>query len=300
MPDQNTQPYMITASGNEAWATGYGTSQLIHATYKVDKGKISGKVVDRSGNPIASAKVKITGTESFAMNVDSSGQFTVDSLPGNYKVEAGAKWYFNASGAVEVKANKESTITLVLDLDPAALLGWATGDVKDASNASKLIAGAQVVIGDRIAKSDANGKFNVTIPEGTYTLMVSNSTYFDWKGNVTVSRQKEAFTNVSMLKIPVEKPLPPAETPWGAILLALLVVVILIVLILVYMFYQKSKRKKGVVLPDLKTSTQDSQPAPAPIQTQTTVQPPPPAAPGPPPVPTVERSDVQTDGKPKG
>jgi streptogramin lyase len=274
LPDQGSYPYFITAEGDQAWATGNGVSQLIHATYKVDLGKISGKVVDRSGAPITNAKVKITGKQSFDLSVDSKGEFTVDTLPGGYSIDAKAKGYFNASGSVDVKAFKTSTITLVLELDPASLLGWATGTVKDSANESKLISGARVTVGDRFAKSDTNGNFNVTIPEGTYPITVTNNTYFTWNGTVTIARGKATFTNVSLLKIPEEKVAAPPEMPWGTILIALLAVIIVVILILLYMFYRKNKRKKGVVLPEYKTTPQDQQPPPVPVTSATPYQPP--------------------------
>ena len=255
LPCMNSYPYYIVAGDNEAWATGNGVSQIIHVTYNIDLGKISGKVIDSEGAPIPSANVKIRGMQSFDLVTDSNGEFRVDALPGEYKIEASAKGYFNASGSVKVEGLKTSTITLVLQFDPSSLLGWVTGCVTDSENASMVISGAEVIIGDRYTKTDASGRFNITIPEGSYTIRVTNNSYFPWNGTVTVIRGKETIQNISLLKIPKETPPPQKEEmPWSTILIALLIIIIIAVLLLLYFFYFKKRPGKGVTLPEIRES----------------------------------------------
>lgn len=248
LPGSDTQPYIVTARAGDVYATGFGTSVVVHLTYSVDRGRLTGKVVDGKGDPVPGADVMVSGPEQVGLTTGPDGGFSVDLLPGVYTVDASAPGYFSSGGAVRVSAGSTSSITLTIHQDPASLLGWVNGMVTDSVNTS-LIAGAHVTIGDRFADADADGLFNMTLPEGTYPMRVSAPGHIAWNGSVDVVRGRVTWANVSLQPEEAPSP-PPPEFPWAMVSGGLFVLGLAIGLLIGYVLLGRFRRqRRGVELP---------------------------------------------------
>jgi 5-hydroxyisourate hydrolase-like protein (transthyretin family) len=138
----------------------------------LDRGReIRGRVVDKSGQPVANARI---GARTSAVPVmangtsDSDGQFTISGLEdGRYTVSAQKNGYVSAS-ADDVDAAAGRPVTLTMDRG-GSIAGRVLGlPPEDLPQVRVSASGRSSTASDRV---DANGNFTLTgIPDGTITV----------------------------------------------------------------------------------------------------------------------------------
>lgn len=92
------------------------------------KGTIGGRVIDQEGNPVANAKVKLTGGDNVTVSTDSDGRFQTERPVGRYSVAASADGYLAGGRDVEVAADKKLQVEITLKPAPKEELVEVEGD----------------------------------------------------------------------------------------------------------------------------------------------------------------------------
>lgn len=139
-------------------------------------GSITGTVRDGAGNPIAGARVGITG-EAYCGYTDSNGRYTLGNVAvGEYDIEVSVLRFQSASRHVTVKENEGSTLDFVLQDHPRVEV---SGTVRDTDG--NPIAGTTVSftgdVGD-MTTTDVNGKWSVNLyAENDYTATAVSPYY---------------------------------------------------------------------------------------------------------------------------
>jgi 5-hydroxyisourate hydrolase-like protein (transthyretin family) len=79
------------------------------------EGAISGQIKDEHGNPIAGARVEITGPLQTVVTSDASGLFALpDAAEGTYRLRVAAGEYFQQLVEIEVRARETSMPQIIL------------------------------------------------------------------------------------------------------------------------------------------------------------------------------------------
>lgn len=81
------------------------------------KGKINGRVIDQQGNPVANARVQLSGPQDAQVSTDANGNFQQELTAGSYSVAASAADFMTGGRDVEIAADK--TLQLTISLKPA-------------------------------------------------------------------------------------------------------------------------------------------------------------------------------------
>ncbi|TDP77138.1 OmpA family protein [Bradymonas sediminis] len=91
-------------------------------------GKISGRIVDQDGKPVANARVKLSGAKNLEVTTDSNGQFNQELPAGSYTVGASAEDYMAGGRDVQVAADKTLQVNITLKPAPKEELVEVSGD----------------------------------------------------------------------------------------------------------------------------------------------------------------------------
>ena len=158
-------------------------------------GSVSGVVRENApGNPaIAGATVTYPGGST---TTDANGAYTIAGLPaGPQSMSAASIGFISSTANPTVVPN--TTVTQNFLLDRSAT--FVAGEVRDAlTNAT--IAGATVEIGVKTTLTDAQGRYRIDVPPGTYDVTASAPGYPPFTESVVVSPGAYGTLDFSLLR----------------------------------------------------------------------------------------------------
>jgi hypothetical protein len=158
-------------------------------------GSISGVVRENAaGNPvIAGATVTYPGGST---TTDANGAYLITGLPaGSQPISAAAIGFVSGTASPTVVPN--TTVNQDFLLDRSAT--YVAGEVRDAlTNAT--IAGATVEIGVKTTLTDAQGRYRIDVPPGTYDVTASAPGYPPFTASVVVSPGAYGTLDFSLLR----------------------------------------------------------------------------------------------------
>lgn len=170
-------------------------------TKTIVPGSITGSVTDaEGGSPIVGAMVS-DGTRT--ATTDASGEYTIADVPaGSYGVTASKEGYESSSLTVDVLSGSNAVVDF--SLNELIVPGSITGSVTDAEDGSPIL-GATVTDGNRIATTDATGRYTISdVPAGSYEVTASKEGYESITSSVTVTSAATSEMNFSLnQKVPV-------------------------------------------------------------------------------------------------
>ena len=158
-------------------------------------GAVSGVVRENAaGNPpIAGATVTYPGGST---TTDANGAYTVNGLPAGSLPMSAASIGF-VSGSATPTITPSSTVTQDFLLDRSAT--YVAGEVRDTlTNAT--IAGATVEIGVTTTLTDAQGRYRIDVPPGTWAVTASAPGYPPFTESVVVSPGAYGTLDFSLLR----------------------------------------------------------------------------------------------------
>lgn len=161
-------------------------------------GDVEGLVRDgRSGEPLAWVIVDVPGFTQNPILTDASGVYRVKNIPaGTVKVRVQKQGYAISSVPVEIKAGAVSTADVTLDAAGSKTTGVFAGDVRG-RDGKPVVAKATFQMGTetRTVSADATGKFQVTLPPGTYQLKVEAAGFLAQNRPISVTAGEQTAFN---------------------------------------------------------------------------------------------------------
>lgn len=160
-------------------------------------GTVSGRVKDPGGNAVSDVTVTIVETGK-STTTDANGEFSLESLPGDYTLELSHVEYETYSRQITIQSEEDNFISLELEPKP----GQITGIVKDEYDYP--VANAQVLITELSETTEtlSNGTFNLEVPPGSYRVSINDDQFKEYTKQVTVRSTEE--TNMGTITL-VEK-----------------------------------------------------------------------------------------------
>lgn len=145
-------------------------------------GGVVGRITDStSGLPIPGATVGYPGGTAVA---DADGRYAIAGLPaGPIQLTVGATGY--VSTQVQTVVPSGSTATADVALTPSAT--YITGEVTDATSGVVLVGATVQVVGGPSTTTDAQGRYRLDVPAGSYDLTASATGYEPASGPVIVT-----------------------------------------------------------------------------------------------------------------
>lgn len=149
-------------------------------------GKISGKVIDEQGNPIAGASVMMTDSSingiPFGASTDENGEFIIDSETGTHSFEIKKEGFESYEGTAKVEANTTTIILEKIVLEKKVdVQSGIKGTVVDETGSA--ISDVNVEIKDSnsdediTTTTDENGEFFVALENGEYKITFTKEGY---------------------------------------------------------------------------------------------------------------------------
>ena len=131
---------LLAGSTVPTWAeVGVAANLSGTASVQQDGRKVTGKVLDETGEPVIGASIKVTGTTTGTIT-DFDGNFTLNNVPQGAKIEISYIGYLTQT--VEAKGNEPLTIKLAEDnqmLDEVVVVGYGTQKAKDVTGSIGVI-----------------------------------------------------------------------------------------------------------------------------------------------------------------
>jgi hypothetical protein len=161
-------------------------------------GDVEGLVRDgRSGEPLAWVIVDIPGVTQNPILTDASGVYRVKNIPaGTVKVRVQKQGYAIATLPVEIKAGAVAAANVTLEAAGAKTTGVFAGDVRG-RDGKPVFAKITFQYGNetRTVIADAAGKFQVTLPAGTFSLKVEAAGLIAQSKTVVVTAGEQTVFN---------------------------------------------------------------------------------------------------------
>ena len=141
---------------------------------KIKNGAIKALIKDESGNPLSGANIFIyqSGTYIESASLEQSSEKDFFLPAGTYVVRAIKNNIYFQNNSVVVKQDVTTDVALVLK---SPSFGKISGTVKDKLGNS--LSGAEVSIGENSTATGADGKYELTVPVGTYNLVSKAAGY---------------------------------------------------------------------------------------------------------------------------
>lgn len=161
-------------------------------------GDVEGLVRDgRSGEPLAWVIVDVPGVTQNPILTDASGVYRVKSIPaGAIKVRVQKQGYALTTLPVDIKAGAVSTADVTLEPAGAKTTGVFAGDVRGRDGKPVLAkATFQLASETRTVVADATGKFQVTLPPGTFQLKVEAAGFISQTRPIVVTAGEQTAFN---------------------------------------------------------------------------------------------------------
>lgn len=148
-----------------------------------------------------SAQVSVLETGRSVNTNPANGEYEITHAAGDYTLQADAYGFRSAQQRVSIENDGVATANFVLDELPK---GNITGTVKN-SKTGEPLQGATVLLVEDAAitpvQTDANGHYELTAYEGTYTLKVIAPYYHGQEKQVTVNGGETADVNIDLVPI---------------------------------------------------------------------------------------------------
>lgn len=241
--------YSVTVTVNDGLCPKVSAAtQVTVVPVPTNLGWIAGTVKDATtGAAIASASV-VTAPGNYQATADGAGRYNLSAPAGTYTVTASARLYANSSMPnVVVTAGA----TTPLDLTLSSVAGWIAGTVTAAGGGTLASVAIYAVNGthEYSSATDANGRYNMTVPAGIYDVNGTLAGYY-----VTTVTGKQVFpgqtTTVDLALNPVPQP-SPGLSPLviAGIAIVVLVAIIAVVAVLVMRRRKKAEEIQGPPMP---------------------------------------------------
>jgi len=189
-----------TSNTTEGVTVGSGSGTTHNATL-TDAGEFAGQVTDADGNALDGAQVIVLQDYSFvdAVQTNATGHYSVEAAPGNYTVEADASGYV-LDRSVGESVTVDATTTVDFALQDG---GNVTGTVVNESDGTAVSNAFVMVEGDvtRFASTDSSGQYQITVPEGDYsvTAFSNNGGVANGSASVSVATGGSTTANLALV-----------------------------------------------------------------------------------------------------
>lgn len=161
-------------------------------------GEARGKVVDEGGRPIPDVLVRVTvGEKTVETRTFADGTFVAEGLPfGTGTVEVETPGFEPETGTVEVGENSKPLEVL---LHPAVPRGQLRGLIRSFGG-NPLEATISVKPGDKEFQVGSDGRFEVDVPPGKYTVTIRAEGYVSQSRRVRVENRGVTVINAELQK----------------------------------------------------------------------------------------------------
>jgi len=191
-----------TADDNNMFGEGrLNAYAAVTAAPRGPTGTLTGRVTDAAGGAgIAGAVVRASGPVQRSATTGSDGSYTMALSAGTYTVTATHGLYQGATATgVVITVNQTTSRSFALTRLPT---GTLTGRVTDQASGQPLAGAAVTAAGPTSASTttDANGRYTVTLPVGTYSVSASLALYHPRTvSGVVVQANQTVTRNVALL-----------------------------------------------------------------------------------------------------
>ncbi len=249
--------YNITLTVSDGTCTVGSDPFQVNVRAQTAVGYLAGTVTDAASHLALEGASVSAAPGNWANVTDAQGRYNVSLPPGTYTVTATKDLYAPASASGKV-VTLQATTVVDLALDP--IRGWVAGTVTSSAGGGALQGAAIYVVNgskEYAASTDAQGKYNVSVPPGIYKVNATLSGYY--VKEVTgkpVSTDQTTVVDFVLDPLPEELAGPPV---W---LLATIVVVVLAAGIGATVFIVRRRRQKAeeIVGPSLPPPKQPGTP----------------------------------------
>ncbi|MGE8203349.1 S8 family serine peptidase [Heyndrickxia sp. NPDC080065] len=147
------------------------------------------------------AQVSVLETGRSVYSNPANGQYELTHAAGTYTLQADAYGFGSAQKSVTIENNGEATANFTLQELPK---GHISGTVKNKSTGEPLQGATVLLVEDAAVtpvQTDANGHYDLTAYEGTYTLKIIAPFYHAQEKQVTVNGGETANVNIDLVPI---------------------------------------------------------------------------------------------------
>jgi len=158
---------------------------------------VTGVVTDESGAPVAGAYVTIKVGETQAnVDTDAQGRFTLEKMPvGDAEVTVEAVGFDKSRR--EAKVEKDQSAQLEFVMLPALPAGQLRGLIRS-FNGKPLAATIRVTPGNVEVQTNAEGRFEVDVPPGRYTVTIEAEGHLKQRRAVKVENRGVTIINADL------------------------------------------------------------------------------------------------------
>lgn len=159
-----------TAADNNIWGEGrLDTYAAVRSAPAGEVGDLSGTVTVE-GAPLAGVTVTVSGPMSRTVTTGADGTYAIPRLlTGSYEVSAAKFGYDTATAAVTITAAQAATADVPMTRKPAGVVSGAVTTAGTPERGATVLAEGTPVS----AVTDANGRYSMTLPHGTYDLTIT-------------------------------------------------------------------------------------------------------------------------------
>lgn len=237
-----TGNFTVTVTVSDGWNAPVASQSPVYMLVTnppAGLGSIRGNVKDPGGAPIAGAQVLAQPGSNFDTTA-SDGTYTISLPAGTYNVTASAYLYGDRTQSnVAVLASQTTWANFTL----VPSVGWIVGNVTNLATGSP-IAGAVVLVTSSssqqtTASTNSQGRFNISVEPGAYTVNVTATGYYGAQQTVSVASGAESVATFRLTAIPTTTPgLEPL------VIAAIAAVVIIAAVAVVAVLMMRRRRKK--------------------------------------------------------
>ena len=178
---------------NDVWGWGIldmPTATMLAIGYCTGMGTLEGTVTDDQAVPIPDATLEATGIGTIVTETDDAGYYSIDLPINTYSVTASAFGFYPVTvSGVEVTLDTTTTQDFALSPLPAYVI---SGHVTEAETGLPLLAQVEVLNTPLapLSTDPLDGSYEITLPEGTYTLKVTSLLHIQEQREVVVDMDK--------------------------------------------------------------------------------------------------------------
>jgi hypothetical protein len=164
-------------AGDESGAIAYDVIESFSPIHFIqDVGRVSGTVINNDADPIEGAIVTVSGIGD-TDTTDSNGHYNLELPVGIYSLTFSHPGYVDTTIAdIEINLNETTDLDVIMNPLPG---GYISGTVVDTAGVP--IEGVIVsdLTGINSETTDGQGYYNLSLPEGTYSISFSHDNYRD-------------------------------------------------------------------------------------------------------------------------